>query len=185
MASTLALASRLLSEAFVFEVRRSESYLPRKQRWQSRRENAVSLIQLYLLFLRAHLLSSHTTWLGNQCATALMAAASSLIRGGDESFPVVELVFSCSVCAATPSDVYKTSESNKGFHSGSGDDDGLVTKFWIADCSHLTCSTHLEGGGTWLHSACKDQLLTQSSRALPPKRRSAESTVPKMRGEQR
>lgn len=79
-----------------------------------------------------------------------MAKTSSVRGGEDDDIPLEELVFSCSVCAATLSDVYRTTESNKGFHSGSGDDDERVTKMWIAECSHVTCSKHLEGGGMLL-----------------------------------
>jgi len=58
-----------------------------------------------------------------------------------------ELIFSCGICQATVSEVYATPESNKGFHSGSGDDDGIVTRLWIAECSHVSCGKHLAGGG--------------------------------------
>lgn len=58
-----------------------------------------------------------------------------------------EVIFSCSICYALPSDVYATKEHNKGFHSGSGDEGGIVTKFWISDCSHVFCGRHLENGG--------------------------------------
>lgn len=58
-----------------------------------------------------------------------------------------ELIFSCGICQATVSEVYATPESNKGFHSGSGDNDGIVTRLWIAECSHVSCGKHLAGGG--------------------------------------
>ena len=60
---------------------------------------------------------------------------------------VEQIVFSCTICQATPSEVYTTTESNKGFHSGSGDEAGIVTKMWISQCSHITCAKHLENGG--------------------------------------
>lgn len=75
-------------------------------------------------------------------------ATSSPRRDAKDEYPIEELIFSCSICQATVSDVYTTSESNKGFHSGSGDEEGVVAKLWIAECSHVTCSKHLEGGGT-------------------------------------
>lgn len=62
-----------------------------------------------------------------------------------------ELIFSCGICQATVSEVYATPESNKGFHSGSGDDDGIVTRLWIAECSHVSCGKHLAGGGASRH----------------------------------
>ena len=76
---------------------------------------------------------------------APMTSSSSKLD--DDEFPIEEIVFSCSVCQATVSDVYATVESNHGFHSGSGDKDGIVTKLWIGECSHITCAKHLENGG--------------------------------------
>jgi hypothetical protein len=64
-----------------------------------------------------------------------------------QSLTLPEVIFSCGICQATVSEVYTTLESNKGFHSGSGDDDGIVTRLWIAECSHVSCGKHLEGGG--------------------------------------
>ena len=64
-----------------------------------------------------------------------------------QSLTLPELIFSCGICQATVSEVYATPESNKGFHSGSGDDDGIVTQLWIAECSHVSCGKHLAGGG--------------------------------------
>ena len=60
---------------------------------------------------------------------------------------IEELVFSCSICQATVSDVYSSTESDKGFVHSSGDDKGIVTKMWVAECSHITCAKHLDGGG--------------------------------------
>jgi hypothetical protein len=64
-----------------------------------------------------------------------------------QSLTLPELIFSCGICQATVSEVYATPESHKGFHSGSGDDDGIVTRLWIAECSHVSCGKHLAGGG--------------------------------------
>ena len=64
-----------------------------------------------------------------------------------ESLALPEIIFSCGICQATVTEVYATPESNKGFHSGSGDDDGIVTRLWIAECSHVICGKHLTGGG--------------------------------------
>ncbi|KAI7191191.1 hypothetical protein KC316_g6896, partial [Hortaea werneckii] len=47
--------------------------------------------------------------------------------------------------------------------SGSGDEDGIVVKLWIADCSHITCNKHLPGGGTsCAHATEPYYLLTKS-----------------------
>ncbi|KAI6829357.1 hypothetical protein KC332_g6892 [Hortaea werneckii] len=68
---------------------------------------------------------------------------TSDVSEGEVSLP--EIVFSCGSCQATPSELYAKRESNRGFHSGSGDEDGIVVKLWIADCSHITCNKHLPG----------------------------------------
>lgn len=68
----------------------------------------------------------------------------------DEDVSVAELVFSCCLCQATVTDVYATVESNHGFHSGSSGEDGIVTKMYIGECSHVVCSKHLENGGKYL-----------------------------------
>jgi len=75
-----------------------------------------------------------------------------------ESLALPEIIFSCGICQATVAEVYATSESNKGFHSGSGDDDGIVTRLWIAECSHVVCGKHLAGGG-WPPSLVRDVVL--------------------------
>ncbi|KAK5138392.1 hypothetical protein LTR08_003453 [Meristemomyces frigidus] len=77
--------------------------------------------------------------------------ASSSMKGSGDDLPLEEIVFSCGICQATVSEVYASKDSNHGFHSGSGDDDGVVTKLWIADCSHITCGKHLEGGAAPFH----------------------------------
>jgi len=58
-----------------------------------------------------------------------------------------DIIFSCGVCQKTASEIYATTESNKGFQSDSGDEDGAVTRLWISECSHLMCGRHLPGGG--------------------------------------
>ena len=73
--------------------------------------------------------------------------ASSSTEIGGHGLPLEEIVFSCGVCQATVSELYASKDSNQGFHSGSGNEDGVVTKLWIAGCSHVTCGKHLEGGG--------------------------------------
>jgi hypothetical protein len=76
-----------------------------------------------------------------------------------ESLSLPEIIFGCGICQASVTEIYATPESNKGFHSGSGDDDdGIVTRLWIAECSHVICGKHLAGGG---QSPCR-------VRAVPP-----------------
>lgn len=59
-----------------------------------------------------------------------------------------DIIFSCSICHATVSDIYKNPESNKGLSDGRGPDERDVTKFFLTECAHLTCGKHLQGGGT-------------------------------------
>ncbi|KAK5116620.1 hypothetical protein LTR62_007294 [Meristemomyces frigidus] len=75
--------------------------------------------------------------------------------GGEatEDIPLEYFVFSCGICQATLPEIYATTDSNQGFHSGSGDDEGIVTKMWIADCSHIFCGKHLSGGAVLFHPA--------------------------------
>jgi hypothetical protein len=70
--------------------------------------------------------------------------------------PLEEIIFSCEVCQATVSEIYATKESHEGFHSGSSEDggNGIVTKLWIGECSHVFCGKHLEGGGECTSQGC-------------------------------
>jgi hypothetical protein len=61
-----------------------------------------------------------------------------------------DIVFSCEICHATIPEIYASPESNGGIHGGARDEQGIVTKLWITDCAHVTCTKHLDGGG-WLH----------------------------------
>lgn len=76
---------------------------------------------------------------------ALMASSSD--HDVEQDLPLELIVFSCGICQATIPEVYSTKDSNLGFHSDSGGDNGVVTKLWIAECSHIMCSKHLPGGG--------------------------------------
>ena len=60
---------------------------------------------------------------------------------------IPEIIFSCGICQKSPSEIYASPENNKGFHSGSGDDDGMVTRLWLSECMHVICGKHLPGGG--------------------------------------
>lgn len=59
--------------------------------------------------------------------------------------PLEEIIFSCGVCQATVSDLYPANGDNP--HSHSDTDDGMGTRLWIANCVHVFCGRHLEGGG--------------------------------------
>ncbi|RMZ02840.1 hypothetical protein D0862_05885 [Hortaea werneckii] len=90
---------------------------------------------------------------------------ASHVSEGEVSLP--EIVFSCGSCQATPPELYAKRESNRGFHSGSGDEDGIVVKLWIADCSHITCNKHLPGGGTSYAYTTDPYYLLTKSLAVP------------------
>ncbi|USW58736.1 hypothetical protein Slin15195_G120550 [Septoria linicola] len=62
-----------------------------------------------------------------------------------------EIIFSCGICQATVSELYPPDADNP--HSHSGDDDGMGTKLWIANCVHIFCGRHLDGGGVPFHSS--------------------------------
>ncbi|KAF2210392.1 hypothetical protein CERZMDRAFT_99455 [Cercospora zeae-maydis SCOH1-5] len=61
-----------------------------------------------------------------------------------------EIIFSCGVCQATVSELYPANVDNPNSHSDT--DDGMGVKLWIADCVHVFCGRHLEGGGVPFHS---------------------------------
>jgi len=60
----------------------------------------------------------------------------------------VEIIYSCSVCHKTISEIYKEIQNDQGFRDENDTNDGQpITKLWMTECAHLTCSEHLEGGG--------------------------------------
>ncbi|KAK4496798.1 hypothetical protein PRZ48_012782 [Zasmidium cellare] len=65
--------------------------------------------------------------------------------------PIEEIIFSCGICQATVSEIYADKDKVHAL-SSSGDESAIVPKLWIADCSHVFCGKHLEGGGAPFHS---------------------------------
>jgi len=59
----------------------------------------------------------------------------------------VELIFSCTVCGATLDELYGQPQNERGFNGSGISLDRPATKLWLAECTHLTCNEHLEGGG--------------------------------------
>ena len=59
----------------------------------------------------------------------------------------LDIIFSCHVCQATIAEIYESPERDRGFHHPKTSAEQIVPNFWLADCGHLTCSKHLEGGG--------------------------------------
>jgi hypothetical protein len=72
-----------------------------------------------------------------------------------------DIVFSCEICHATIPEIYASPESNRGIHGGSREEQGIVTKLWITDCAHVTCTKHLNGGGRF--DFCKDTINYRQS----------------------
>ncbi|KAF2840657.1 hypothetical protein M501DRAFT_1001657 [Patellaria atrata CBS 101060] len=59
-----------------------------------------------------------------------------------------EIIMSCSICQKLISDIYRHPETNS---LRDGTDNLIITKLWLTECAHLTCSQHLEGGGPPFH----------------------------------
>lgn len=111
---------------------------------------------------------------------------SSDKRSVDEDLSITDVVFSCGVCQASIKDVYANPESNQGFHSGSGGAEGIVTKLWISECSHIICSKHLEDGGECPlhdHHRLSRALLTSLAVPFHPKEKLPEALCPQCKEE--
>lgn len=64
------------------------------------------------------------------------------------SVTTLDLIFSCCVCNATFSEVYEgRDESVQELSDGINPKKRLVTRLFLANCYHVFCSKHLEGGG--------------------------------------
>jgi hypothetical protein len=55
-----------------------------------------------------------------------------------------DIVFCCSVCQSLPSEVYRDF-TGEGLNFGQGNN--TPTLLWLAECGHVVCSKHFEGGG--------------------------------------
>jgi hypothetical protein len=98
-----------------------------------------------------------------------------------------EIIFSCSICQATITDVYRAFEGDLGFNAGDGgDQERVVTKLWLTECSHLTCGEHLGGGGP-RHLLSSHRFFADSGRGtISPRRSEASGAMPSVRaGEER
>lgn len=99
-----------------------------------------------------------------------MSSGSVAVPAGEGVAPL-NFIYACGVCCYSFADVYEGhSETVKGFSDGINPKDRLVTHLYLANCCHVFCGSHLEGGGTsrdrasamWILSAntTKDQLST-------------------------
>ncbi len=55
-----------------------------------------------------------------------------------------DIVFCCSVCQATPSEVYRDL-ARDGLKVGQRNDTSAL--LWLGECGHVVCSKHFEGSG--------------------------------------
>lgn len=61
------------------------------------------------------------------------------------------IIFSCVICQKTIGDIYPEGTVDDGPSHHSLDNGGFTRpcKFWLTECTHLTCSEHLPDGGKW------------------------------------
>ncbi|KAL6714969.1 hypothetical protein ACLMJK_007229 [Lecanora helva] len=67
-------------------------------------------------------------------------------KSASNSLRAIDLVLSCTICQKPLSTILAEDEGNYGLNGSK------VTKLWLTECAHLTCATHLEGGGVPFHS---------------------------------
>jgi hypothetical protein len=95
-----------------------------------------------------------------------------------------EIIFSCAICQTTITQLYRRPRTDHGFSSG-GDQERVVTRLWLTECGHLTCSDHLEGGGT----SCRQHMIVPTDlnrNAISPSRKTTECALSALcRGEER
>ncbi|KZF25661.1 hypothetical protein L228DRAFT_236735 [Xylona heveae TC161] len=65
----------------------------------------------------------------------------------------VGILFSCGFCQASISDVYSRAEDSDGLRGGTALPGASTAKFWLAECTHLICGAHLDGGGVPFYAA--------------------------------
>lgn len=83
----------------------------------------------------------------------------------------LDCIFACGVCQATVPEVYSEGHSH-GLNSGDSHQEAAVTKIWIADCSHVFCGKHLEGGGQSLEHTSTKAFNSLTARYSVPSGRS-------------
>jgi hypothetical protein len=71
-------------------------------------------------------------------------------RDSTELISPFNIIFSCIICQKTIGDIYPDCTAEDGPPSHSFEHDGFTRpcKFWLTECTHLTCSEHLPDGGT-------------------------------------
>jgi len=82
----------------------------------------------------------------NRLLKGLRMASKKPPQAPDEATPL-DVIFSCSVCGDTLTDVYEGhSETVLGLSDGFNTKDRLVTRLYVASCCHVICIKHIEGG---------------------------------------
>ena len=59
----------------------------------------------------------------------------------------LDLIFSCTICQATVAHLYAENEQGKGLKRTANSNERVIPKLWLAECAHVTCGKHLDGGG--------------------------------------
>lgn len=60
----------------------------------------------------------------------------------------LNFIYACCICCASFADVYKgRNETVCGLSDGINPKERLVTRLFLANCCHVFCAEHLEGGG--------------------------------------
>ncbi|MCJ1469899.1 hypothetical protein MMC07_008543 [Pseudocyphellaria aurata] len=59
----------------------------------------------------------------------------------------LDIIVSCSICQQSICDIYAAPEQSDGLRQGPDLGNGKITRLWLAECGHFTCTKHLAGGG--------------------------------------
>ncbi|TID13803.1 hypothetical protein E2P81_ATG01736 [Venturia nashicola] len=76
---------------------------------------------------------------------------ASSTASSDDLIAPYEIVFSCSLCQKTITDLYTKPPGDKSLNNGFDGSETVATKLWMTECGHITCGEHLKGGGVPFH----------------------------------
>lgn len=66
----------------------------------------------------------------------------------EQGISPLNFIYACSICCASFADIYEGHrETVQGFSDGINPKERLVTRLYLANCCHVFCGKHLEGGG--------------------------------------
>ena len=75
-------------------------------------------------------------------------SAENLTVLPDQGISPLNFIYACSICCASVADVYKNhKETVQGLSDGINPKERLVTRLYLANCCHVFCIKHIEGGG--------------------------------------